>query len=788
MGGLSGSTGSEGKSSDTPLRRVKRRALSSARSTDGQALGRGERRAREERAEGSRLRRHLQPVWIVLLLLIPCLLLTVYYTQFAVPRGVGSDSLLPTPSYALVLLLVNLDLIGLVVLTLLLSRNLIKAYFERRHKLLGSGFRAKLVAAFIGFALIPTVLLAVVASGLVNKAVDFWFNTQIDQVLKDSYEVARMHHGSQIALAINSARAISREVFREDMLTPEQRDLLVAAMARKRVEHNVAGVEVYSSRMETLTKAVDPQVPPTVLDLPIGQLVLQVLNGQQELTSVQEARTGRLVRAGVPIPSNVKRGGMDGVVVVDVYVPESLLAKMEGIAQQFTEYRQLKAMKNPIKVGAYLFVAVLTVLILFGATWFGFYVARGITVPIQRLAEATEAVAQGDLNVKINTKATDEIGTLVDSFNRMTSDLRGSKRTAEQANDSLRQSNLELDRRRAYTQAVVDTITAGVLSIDRNGHITTINPSAERILGIEGGPLRGRPVSEAFKEHRLDLFQNAYDRMLADGRDSLSLEGQMEGEGKFLTIGLNCARMRDEANKDLGFVLVFEDLSELIKAQKAAAWQEVAKRIAHEIKNPLTPIQLSAQRLRKKFAEKSPDFDSIFYESTEVIVNEVTGLKRMVDEFAKFARMPAPQMAREYLHDVIREVVALYRGAHREVEFILDLDETLPRVNFDREQINRVFVNLFDNAIQAMNQKGRLWITTRFDTKRRRAVVSVADEGAGINPDDQERLFVPYFSRKHTGTGLGLAIVRRIITDHDGHISAGNNHPKGAVFTLDLPV
>ena len=525
-----------------------------------------------------------------------------------------------------------------------------------------------------------------------------------------------------------------------------------------------------------------------VLDLPIGQLVLQVLSGKQELTSVQEAQNGRLVRAGVPIASNVRRGEVDGVVVVDAYVPESLLAKMEGIGRQYEAYKQIKAMKNPIKAGAYLFVAVVTVLILFGATWFGFYVARGITVPIQRLAEATEAIAQGDLNVRIAVKATDEIGTLVDSFNRMTEDLKGSKSKLEHANVSLRRSNLELDRRRAYTEAVVDTIAAGVLSIDRTGLITTFNPSAERILGVWGDQLRGRPVSEAFKEFGLDLFQSAFDRMLADARDSLSLEGPMEAQGKFLTIGLNCSRMRDEAGKDLGFVLVFEDLTELIKAQKAAAWQEVAQRIAHEIKNPLTPIQLSAQRLRKKFFEKAADFESIFDESTEVIVNEVNGLKRMVDEFSKFARMPAPQMARESLHEVIREVVALYRGAHRDLEWMLDLDETLPELNLDREQINRVFVNLFDNAIQAMNQKGRLWVTTRYDTKRHKAVVSVADEGTGINPEDQEKLFVPYFSRKRTGTGLGLAIVRRIITDHEGQIQAGNNQPKGAVFTFELPV
>ncbi|MDH5639910.1 MAG: ATP-binding protein [Nitrospira sp.] len=738
--------------------------------------------------EPDRKKPYLRPVWIVLILLIPCLALTLYYSLVAVPGGEEKGSLLPTTSYAIVMLLVNLDLIGLVVLTLLLSRNLIKAYFERRHRLVGSGFRTKLIAAFIGFSLIPTVLLAIVASGFLNKAVDVWFSEQIENVMRDSYEVARLQHAGHVALAVNSARAIGQELFREDMLIPEQRDLLIAAMARKRMEYGVAGIEVFSNKMETLTKALDTNVPDGALDLPVSQLVLQVINGKQEFTSVQEAQSGRLVRAGIPVASSLHSGEVAGVVVVETYVPESLLTKMEGITRQYTEYKQIKAMKNPIKAGAYLFVAVVTVMLLFSATWFGFYVARGITVPIQRLAEATEAVAQGDLTVQIDAKATDEIGTLIDSFNRMTQDLQGSKSKLEETNITLLSANVELDRRRTYIETVLATIPVGLLSIDRNGRITTFNPSGERILGLAGERLRGRQANDVFKEFSLDLFQAAYDRMLAEERDNLAIEGQLDVQGKLVTIGLNGSRMRDEANKDLGFVLVFEDLTELIKAQKVAAWQEVARRVAHEIKNPLTPIQLSAQRLRKKFFEKAPDLDRIFDDATNVIINEVGSIKHMLDEFTKFARLPAPQMTKQPLNGVVQEVAALYRGVQKDIELMLDLDEDLPPINFDREQLKRVFVNLFDNAIQAMNQKGRLWVHTKYDTKRKRAVMTVADEGPGIAPEDQERLFVPYFTRKKTGTGLGLAIVRRIITDHDGQIQAGNNLPKGAVFTFDLPV
>jgi len=731
---------------------------------------------------------HLRPVWIVLILLIPCLALTWYYSQTAVLSGDEKASFLPTTSYAVVLLLVNLDLIGLVVLTLLLSRNLIKAYFERRHRLVGAEFRTKLIAAFIGFSLIPTVLLAIVASGFLNKAVDVWFSEQIEHVMKDAFEVASLQHAGHIALAVNSARAIGRELYREDLLIPEQRDLLIAAIARKRMEYEVAGIEVYSNKMETLTRALDVSVPSSVLDLPISQLVLQVINGKQEFTSVQEAQSGRLIRAAIPVVSSAKLDELAGVVVVETYVSESLLTKMEGITRQYTEYTQIKEMKNPIKAGAYLVIAIVTVMILFSATWFGFYVARGITVPIRRLAEATEAVAQGNLMVHVDAKASDEIGTLIDSFNRMTQDLQGSKSKLEETNLTLQQTNVELDRRRAYIETVVATIAAGLLSIDRSGVISTYNPSGERILGLPENWLQGRAANEVFKKFGLDLFQTAYDRMLADGCNDLALEGQLEVQGKLITIRLNGSRMKDEANKDLGFVLVFEDLTELLKAQKVAAWQEVARRVAHEIKNPLTPIQLSAQRLRKKFFEKAPDLDRIFDEATNIIIDEVSSLKHMLDEFAKFARLPAPQLTRQPLHDVVRDVAALYQAAQKDIELVLDLNQDLPPLNFDREQLKQVFINLFDNAIQAMNQKGRLWVTMNYDTKRKRAVVTVADEGPGIAPEDQARLFIPYFTRKKTGTGLGLAIVRRIITDHGGQIQAGNNRPKGAVFTFDLPI
>ena len=723
---------------------------------------------------------HLKPVWIVLGFLIPCVLLTLYYAPYGVVEGGKTDSILPSPSYAFVLFLVYLDVVGLVVLTLLLSRNLIKAYFEKRHRLFGSGFRTKLIAAFIGFSLVPTVLLAFVASGVINEVMKVWFNNHLEEVLNDSKELATLYHERQESLAAKSAQAISQEIYREDFLQPNHRELLMAVMTRKRAELDLSAIEVFSPKLETLARIVDPALPEEVFGVPVGQLVLDALE-QGELTSVQVARVGRLIRAAVPVSSNVRSGGVDGVVVVNTYVPESFVTKMEGITRQHTDFLQMKALENPIKLGAYLFVAMVTVLLLFSATWFGFYVAQGITVPIQKLAEGTEAVARGELNVRVAVNATDEIGTLVDSFNDMTTDLASSK-------DALMRSNVDADRRRAYMEAVVETIASGVLSIDTRGIVTRFNHSAERILGVGADAVLGSSASDVCKSHQFTLFQEAYDRILLDGRESLTIEGQMDVQGKLLTIGLNLSRMRDKGGQDLGFVLVFEDRTELIKAQKTAAWQEVAQRIAHEIKNPLTPIQLSAQRLRKKFFENAPDFQGIFDQSTSVIVSEVGSLKRMVDEFSNFARMPAPHVTRESLHDVIENVAALYRGGHHDVDVTLSLDAAVPPINLDREQMRRVFVNLFDNAIQAMKQKGRIQVSTEMEWKHQRVRITVADEGPGIRQEDQVKLFVPYFSKNRRGSGLGLAIIHRIVTDHNGTIQVANRRPHGARFSIELPI
>jgi two-component system nitrogen regulation sensor histidine kinase NtrY len=598
--------------------------------------------------------------------------------------------------------------------------------------------------------------------------------------------VVQAHRQGHQTRTLDAARAISREIYADGLLDSDHHETLALAMQRKRMEYGVGGVEVYSRTKEILTRALDSRIPLHILDNPDNRIVEKALaNG--EINSFQFTDSGDLIRAAVMIPSIKGPGEVDGVVIVDTYLPESLVTKMDRVVQSYKDFKEAKAYKNPVKAQYIALVLGIALVIILSGTWFGFQIAKSITVPIQKLAEGTKAVAAGDLNFRITAKATDEIGVLVDSFNRMTEDLKLSKAELEQANFSLQHSNLELDRRRAYIETVLDNIGSGVLSVDAADRIATFNRSAERILSLKADDIRGLLLTDVFKPLDLTMFMELVERLRAGARETVAWEGHADLRGTALVLGLNASRLRNEIGRELGSVIVFDDLSALIKGQKAAAWQEVAQRIAHEIKNPLTPIQLSAQRLRKKFFEKASDFNDIFDQSTMTIVNEVNSLKRMVDEFSNFARMPTPVMERQSLQAALGDVILLYTAAHRDIEFVTKLDESLPWTMIDREQMKRVFVNLFDNAVQAMNDKGRLWVTTRQDAKLRKIIIEVADEGIGIQPGDQDNLFLPYFSKKKTGTGLGLAIVHRIISDHDGRIRAANNVPKGAIFTIELP-
>ena len=479
---------------------------------------------------------------------------------------------------------------------------------------------------------------------------------------------------------------------------------------------------------------------------------------------------------------------MVGVVVVNYYVPYSLVSKMKEISSSYYEFRQLKILKNPIKTWYILTLFLITAVIVFLAVWFGVYLAKSLTNPIQELAEATHQIAGGNLNIHLGEIGTDEIGILIASFNRMTEDLRSNRLALEKTHEEVIKSNQELEQRRRYMETVLKNVTAGVISVNKDGIITTINTSAERLLQINGSDVLGRNFREVLLSHHLDIVKGLLRDMVLAKQDIVSKQVTIQLKNTKLTLFINLTVIRDDNGEFMGTVVVFDDLTQLIKAQRMAAWREVARRIAHEIKNPLTPIQLSAQRLRKRYLSRFSEDEKVFDECTEIIIRSVDELKTLVDEFSNFARMPAVQPTANNLNEIIREALTLYQEAHRTITFSFLADESLPQLQLDHDQIKRVLINLLDNAVAAIDGEGRIDIESAYNKELQMVSCIVADNGHGISAEDRPRLFEPYFSTKKTGTGLGLAIVNSIISDHHGFIRVKDNQPKGTKFIIELPV
>jgi two-component system nitrogen regulation sensor histidine kinase NtrY len=383
----------------------------------------------------------------------------------------------------------------------------------------------------------------------------------------------------------------------------------------------------------------------------------------------------------------------------------------------------------------------------------------------------------------------DEMGTLVDSFNQMTRDLLTGKSELEEVNLALQASYQELEKRQRYTETILQNVGAGVISLDEKGILTSINRFAEELLKIDKSRMIGRHYREVLRPDHKALLDGFFLELVRSGKSVVQHPVRLTlGDESFL-LRVKFTQLKDEQGKRLGVVLVFDNLTELEKAQRMAAWREVARRIAHEVKNPLTPIQLSAQRLRKRYLERLADDGEVFDNCTQTIINQVDELKTLVSEFSSFARMPAVRKMPGDLGEVAREVLLFYREAHKNVEFEGRFDQALPRFSFDREQIKRVLINLLDNAVAAVGPEGgKIGMAISFNPAEKATFLEVWDNGPGVPEENKLRLFEPYFSTKKTGTGLGLAIASTIVADHDGYIRVRDNEPAGARFVIELPV
>ena len=681
----------------------------------------------------------------------------------------------------------------LVALTFVLARNVVKLVVERRRALPFARFRFKLVTVLLGMTFIPAVLVLLIGSELIRNNVDRWFNADLDEVLSSANRIAGDYYAQQQRLVSAQAQRFARSLRFVDLEAANSsgvRDLVAPDVLQERVDL----VEVY--RVNTASEPRSPLVP--VLDVAAPSIPREysrasadrlaeraAASGAEERTVEQLSGSGDLIRTAVPIRSS-PQGPVRGVVVASEYLTDQFATRARGMTAAYESYRQLYVLKRPIAATYQSFFLMLTLMILVGSTWMGLYLAKRITRPVQMLATAADEIGAGRLDHRVKAETGDEFGSLIDAFNRMAGDLAANRRRLERSSVELERKHHDVEGRRRYVETVLDRLATGVVSIDATGSIRTWNAAASRLLGMDAR-VAGLPASAVFGTRELRPFGVAIDEALRNRDDVRPQDVTVTLDGREVHLAVMTTPLRRDDGTTDGLVVVFDDVSPLVRAQKAAAWREVARRLAHEIKNPLTPIQLCAERLRRHFTQAPEPTRALVDECTTTIVGEVESLKGLVDEFSQFARMPAPRAVPTDMHTLLDDALALYHGLFTEVEFRRRYADALPKVGVDQEQIRRVVINLVDNAIEAMDRRGAIDIETEHDRTNSVVRVIVADNGPGIPAAEREKLFLPYYSTKQRGSGLGLAIVRRIVAEHGGSIAVSDNTPRGTRFAIELP-
>ncbi len=685
------------------------------------------------------------------------------------------------------------NLTMLVALVFVLARNIVKLVVERRRALPFARFRAKLVAALLGMTLIPAVLVLLVGSEVIRNSVDNWFNAPMDEMLSSANSVASDYYEEQQRLVTAQAERLSRALSRIDVGAADP------AALRRVVEPDVLQervdlVEVYrvgsaSSGEPALVRVLEvaaPAVPREYSGTTADRLAERAAAAGSPLEGFEQLPGGGdLVRTALPVRSS-PTGRVRGVVIASEYLTGQFAARARSMTEAYEAYQQLRVLKQPL-TGVYIsFFLMLTLMILVSATWMGLYLAKRITRPVQMLATAAHEIGAGHLDHRVEAESSDEFGSLIEAFNTMAGELAANRRRLERSAVELERKHRDVEGRRRYVETVLDRIATGVISVDMAGRIRTWNSAATRLLGIDARS-GGVPAASVFASPELRPLQVLIDERLGSRENVRPQEVAITREGREYHLAVMSTPLRRDDGSPDGLVVVFDDVSPLIRAQKVAAWREVARRLAHEIKNPLTPIQLCAERLRRHFTHAPEPTRELVEECTTTIVGEVESLKGLVDEFSQFARMPAPRAVPTDLHALLEDSLALYRGLVSDVQLRPHFAPGVPMVSVDPEQFRRVIINLVDNAIEAMDRRGAIDIETQHDPANALVRITVADNGPGIPPAEREKLFLPYYSTKQRGSGLGLAIVRRIVAEHGGSIEVTDNAPRGTRFAIELP-
>jgi two-component system nitrogen regulation sensor histidine kinase NtrY len=736
---------------------------------------------------GSKRRRRIL-LWglgITVLMLLAIIISQQLWLWTIIPPDTAADTVL---LYALS----TLNFVAFVVFSFIFVRNLLKLRRERHERQLGSKIKTRLLVYFIAISFLPIIAMASFSYLFLNRSLEKWFGSLPARVVNEAQEVQREAIDAQTRNLRDTASLLAV------VLNPQSDSERQQTLDRVVANGQLSAVEIVDGGGQVVARSTGPLTVAENSELDKLLTQARLLKGEDD--SLADGKDFDAVT--IPLADTRQL-----IVVPGRRATNDL---NETITGSQGEYRKLVERQRRVRLLGLSTLGLMTLMLLFVSSWVAIYLARGIATPIKALAEASDEIARGNLSHRVSTIAEDELALLADSFNQMTSQLEDNRARIEAGSAALREKNLTLEERRDYIETVLESLSTGVVSLDEHDRVTTINAAATRMLSLIKPASGEQRLEQLIASENWRVMARLVRRARRTGQASEQAQLAGAADGQTFPVALTATALRAADPEKRGVVLMVEDLSELLAAQQAAAWSEVARRMAHEIKNPLTPIQLSAERIAKSYLRGSEQNGSqngsnttgdraaeekhvaeVINECTETITREVAGLKAMVDEFSHFARLPLARPELADLNEVARQAVSLYDDRLDGVTVETALDTKLPAAMLDREQLRRVFVNLIDNAVSALaNVEGEklIRINTRFDTSRSILTAEVSDTGHGIRPADFQRLFQPYFSTRGEGTGLGLAIVQRIILEHGGRIRAEANYPRGARFVIELPV
>ena len=720
-------------------------------------------------------------------IIVFCLLLIPFFIWLQ-SRLLKGESDIPSNNI-LIFALININVLLVLFVLFLVLRNLAELLFERRENRLGNKLKTKLIVSFLSLTLIPTILLFFIALQFVSTSMDYWFNESIENSLTESLKLAQSLLREKEDQVTLMSKGIDERLKDLDIsaYTPEDISKALENILSFNPINGPDGLSLITNDKNLEIAVKGPQLRSTILPKVPVEVLERVHAEHARETLIQELKPGDLVSCIAEIQLGSGQLGK-AILVTSLLVKSEQLARMTNISQGIAGYRQLKHFKDPFKFWLLIILLIVTLLVIFAAIWFGLYISRGITEPLEKLVLATRRVADGDLEFVMDRDSDDEMGLLVDSFNQMTINLNSSNKKLGEAHAALQQSSQQSEQRRRYTEIILQNVSAGVISLNEHGQITTINRFAEKLLNIDKLLFLGLQYRDVLPPYQSSIVDGFIEELQVTGKITVEQHLKLIVLGKTYSLLINFTRLEDEGGKPVGFVLVFDNLTKLEKMQRMAAWREVARRIAHEIKNPLTPIQLSAQRLRRRYPEILNEENSIFDQCTNTIITQVDELKRLVSEFSQFARMPKVQKSPDDLLKLAKSTLFLYQEGHKNIAFTCREKEPIPIFSFDAEQIKRSLINLLDNAVAVLPNGGKIDIELSLNQDKDYVYLMVYDNGPGISKENKLKLFEPYFSTKKTGTGLGLAIVSTIIADHNGYIRVQDNEPTGSIFIIELPL